>query len=674
MRQSPVACQIRGLLVGLALGLIVAGLVRAADIPLPSPPGPAVCTITADGLDLHNDAVGYRLGYRGASLYRESLDNRWTGRTAALDGPLLRLTGNDGRVLDSDTWHLVGAPTCEAAPVDAGAARAADRRHGTDVSVHFASPDGTLQLDYRARLRDGTAYVRELYALRSAADLPIQKVQLLDVLAAHGTPVGTASGAPVVDGERYFGIEHPMAEPIVVGGRASAIVRRVLPIRAGVTVHYSTVIGITDLTSPRRGFAAYLDAERAHPFRPFLHYNSWYDIGYFSRYTEQEALSVVAQYGEELVRRRGVTLDSFLFDDGWDDPTHLWQFNDGFPHGLTPLEQATAALGAAPGLWLSPWGGYGPPRQQRLAAGRAAGYEVDDQGLALSGPRYYRLFHDATLDLVQRYHVNQFKLDGTGSPDKVTPDSAYDSDFAAAMDLIADLRAASPSLYINLTTGTWPSPFWLLSADSIWRGGDDHAFLGQGTDRQRWMTYRDADAYGGIARLGAWFPLNSLMLHGIIYARHARGLDRDPGNDFADEVWSYFASGTGLQELYISPDLLNATQWDTLAAAARWAREHATVLRDSHWIGGDPAREAVYGWASWSPEGSVVALRNPAARPQSVTLDLPTLLEVPTGYARRFAIRRLHGPSIEGNPTVAGPREITLPAHAVVVWDLAPLH
>ena len=99
------------------------------------------------------------------------------------------------------------------------------------------------------------------------------------------------------------------------------------------------------------------------------------------------------------------------------------------------------------------------------------------------------------------------------------------------------------------------------------------------------------------------------MLHGIIYARHARGLDHDRGHDFADEVWSYFASGTGLQELYVSPDLLSSADWDLLAEAARWARSNAAILRDSHWIGGDPARDEIYGWAAWMPAGAVLTLR-----------------------------------------------------------------
>jgi hypothetical protein len=95
-----------------------------------------------------------------------------------------------------------------------------------------------------------------------------------------------------------------------------------------------------------------------------------------------------------------------------------------------------------------------------------------------------------------------------------------------------------------------------------------------------------------VVRVGPLFPLNSLMHHGIIYARKAQGLNTDPGNDFADEVRSYFASGTGLQEMHVSPDLLSEQNWDDLAAAAKWARTNAAVLRDSHWIGGDPARGA----------------------------------------------------------------------------------
>jgi hypothetical protein len=61
-------------------------------------------------------------------------------------------------------------------------------------------------------------------------------------------------------------------------------------------------------------------------------------------------------------------------------------------------------------------------------------------------------------------------------------------------------------------------------------------------------------------------------------------------SDFADQVWSYFATGTQLQELYITPSMLNKAKWDTLAQAAKWSRDNASVLVDTHWIGGDQPR------------------------------------------------------------------------------------
>jgi len=298
---------------------------------------------------------------------------------------------------------------------------------------------------------------------------------------------------------------------------------------------------------------------------------------------------------------------------------------------------------------------------------------VDDQGLALSGPKYYALFHEATLRLLENHGVNQFKLDGTGSPDKVTPGSEFDSDFAAAIALIGDLRAVKPDLFINLTTGTWPSPFWLRTVDSIWRGGEDHEFAGVGSNRQRWITYRDADTYGGIVRLGSMYPLNSLMLHGMVYARKARGLDSDPHDDFASEVRSYFASGTGLQEMYISPDLLTERNWDDLAAAANWARANAATLRDSHWVGGDPARLQVYGWAAWRPGHAIVTLRNPSDQSQDFSLDIGATLELPSQASRAWAAMPAYTKSAAPRPLVAGRlATIRLAPFQVLVLELTP--
>jgi hypothetical protein len=129
------------------------------------------------------------------------------------------------------------------------------------------------------------------------------------------------------------------------------------------------------------------------------------------------------------------------------------------------------------------------------------------------------------------------------------------------------------------------------------------------------------------------------MLHGIIYAQKNTRLNTDPGHDFANEVHSYFAKGTQLQEMYITPSLLSKDDWDALADAAKWSRSNADVLRDTHWIGGDPGRLDVYGWASWSPGKSIITLRNPDSHAQTAVIDLQRQLELPKGAVRQFQVR-----------------------------------
>ena len=150
------------------------------------------------------------------------------------------------------------------------------------------APSG-LRATWRATLRDHANYVRTELRLESSAEIDIAQVALLDVELDQAWTAGTTNGSPVVAGNRFFGFEMPMAETRIDGRHAVQFVRRVLPLRAGVPVDYSAVLGVAPVGQLRRGFMAYLENERATPFRPFLHYNSWYDIGYFTPYTEQEA-------------------------------------------------------------------------------------------------------------------------------------------------------------------------------------------------------------------------------------------------------------------------------------------------------------------------------------------------------------------------------------------------
>jgi hypothetical protein len=544
----------------------------------------------------------------------------------------------DGRSISSSDFSLVGAARIESLKPNPTASRSAERLGGKQLVAHLESSDKSLTALWRAVVRDASNYVRQELTIRAIGkELAISSVRLIDQSIEGARVSGTVKGSPIVAGEFFLGFEHPLSISKVENDHATCSLSRDLPLRPEQRLDCSSVIGVASKGQLRRDFLNYVERERAHPYRTFLHYNSWYDLGYFTKFDEAGAMDVIEKYGMELGKKRGVILSSFLFDDGWDDPTTLWRFHSGFPNGFTPLREAAAKYKAAPGVWMSPWGGYGKPKQDRLKFGKEAGFETNEGGFALSGPVYYKRFRETCLDMIRKYGVNQFKFDGTGNANRVIPGSEFGSDFEAAINLISELRREKPDLFVNLTTGTYPSPFWLRYADSIWRGGEDHSFAGVGSKRQQWITYRDADTYKNIVKRGPLYPLNSLMLHGLIYAKHAKNLDTDPENDFKSEIRAYFGSGTQLQEMYVTPSLLSQENWDALAEAANWSRRNADVLVDTHWIGGDPAKLEVYGWAAWSPRLGIITLRNPSDKPQSFSIDIRDAFELPTGASSMYS-------------------------------------
>jgi hypothetical protein len=91
--------------------------------------------------------------------------------------------------------------------------------------------------------------------------------------------------------------------------------------------------------------------------------------------------------------------------------------------------------------------------------------------------------------------------------------------------------------------------------------------------------------------------------------------------------------------MYITPGLLKEKNWDALAEGAKWSRANAAVLKDTHWIGGDPGELEVYGYASWTREKGIVTLRNPSDKPQSYELDVEKAFELPVGAARDYLLK-----------------------------------
>ncbi len=600
-------------------------------------PGQSEVSIDANEVVLKNGLLDATWSCADGKLRGVSFVAATARQRVPLPENVFTLVFADGKTLNATSMRTSAAPRIEELKPNSEAASREQRFRGKRVVAKLEDPESKLVVMWTAELRDGDNYIRQEVSITAASDASIREVRLFDFELPAARVSGTVKGSPVIARNVFLGFEHPLSRCVVREQLVRCSIGRELPLKAGQNIKYSSVIGVSPPGQMRRGFLNYVERERAHPYRPFLHYNSWFDIGFGERYGQAAAVDAIHAFGEELNVQRGVKLDSFLFDDGWDDPRSLWSFASGFPDGFTAVKEAAAKYGAAPGIWLSPWGGYDKAKEERMKYGGEQDFEMNKGGFALSGPKYFARFRDVTLEFIRKYGVNQFKIDGTGNVNSVFPGSEFDSDFHAAISLIGEWRAVKPDIFVNLTTGTYPSPFWLRYADSIWRGGDDSNFAGVGPWREKWITYRDADTYAGVVRKGPLFPLNSLMLHGIIYARQAEHLSDDPAHAFAHEVHDYFGSGTQLQELYITHSLLTDADWDILAEAAKWSRQNAATLADTHWIGGDPAKLQVYGWAAWSPEKGIITLRNPSDRPQTFSLDVGKAFELPPGAPGKFS-------------------------------------
>jgi hypothetical protein len=619
------------------------------------------------GTQLQNKSIAFRWKVTDGRLQPAGVDDKLNGGSLTLGGECFRLELGDGMVLKSSDFKLAGSPEIESLKRQADAPTAALHESGRELIAKFVAPEKNLSAEWRVILRDGSTYVREELSLRAGgADVLVKEITLLDEKVSGAKTYGTVDGSPVVAGNFFFGYEHPMAKNVVGDGSSvqCSFLRNAV-LRSGETLTQSCVIGVVPEGQLRRGFLAYVERERAHPYRPFLHYNSWYDIAWDNRkFNEAESLNAIDLFGQELVKQRGVKMDSYLFDDGWDDNQTLWKFHGGFPNGFTPLKTETAKYHAGIGVWISPFGGYNVAKTQRLKYGSQFGFETNASGFSLSGPKYFERFHDICLEMVQKYGINLFKFDGLAAGGKAAA-NGLTRDGDAMLRLISDLRVAKPDIYISQTVGTWPSPFWLLYVDSTWRAGADHSFSGKGSKRQQWITYRDTQTYKNVSERGPLYPLNSIMLHGIIYATNADGLTTADNADFADEVREFFGTGTQLQEMYVTPSLLNSQNWDDLAEAAKWSRANSDVLVDTHWVGGNPGKNEIYGWASWNARRGILVLRNPDDKAASFTADFKKIFELPPGVPATF---RLHSPWKEDKSQP----EITVKAGEPRVFELKP--
>jgi hypothetical protein len=623
---------------------LYSGVIFGQSIYPGQPIGQAVIQSSRGLVLVENHVLCARWAIQEQTMQAQSFQNKETGQKVDWNHtPWFSIQLKDGETLTSNDFRIMSAPQIRSVKGISTSVRRSGKDNGKELIADLYCNKVNLKIHWQVILRDHSNYLRQKFTLTPKDSLKVDQITLLEIpQSSELKPDGIVAGSPWVDNEMFFGFEHPMSHNATNGNEDISFIKRYAPVTSSDSLTYSVAWGVAPKDQLRRAFLYYIERGRAVPYRQFLHYNSWFD-SYGAKLNETECMGVIKAYADSLIEKRHTPMQAFLFDDGWDNNQTLWKFNSGFPDGFSNMETLAKKYHSSLGVWMSPFGGYGEDKEQRIKYGLAQKppFEINANGFSLAGPIYYKRFRDVTVSFVEKYGISIFKIDGVGEGDNsIGSNIFYEGDINALLHLVSEIRNIEPTIYYSLTTGTWASPYWLYYGDAIWRSGGDTGFAGTGSTRQQWITYRDGEAYRNIVQKGPLYPINSLMYHGICIADHGQPATFDlKEQDISDEIWSFFASGTGLQELYINPHKLSSKNWDVLAHAIHWARNNAQTLVDVHWIGGDPESGEVYGRAAWSPHKGIISLRNPTGEIKHFHLDVMKAFEIPRGYPQTYNFR-----------------------------------
>lgn len=614
---------------------------------------------------------------------------------------LFKVLLGDGKTVTASEMKLEDVKMVTLAE-NPSAATVSLRYAGKALEAHFTYKE--LSIVWRAVLRNGSHYLRTEMDIQAAKDLPMKGIVAMNYLVAKNSAytapevVGNTRGAILASNHIFAGLETPMglnsSKDEDNATHIEGLWRRNTTLKAGKTWNISSVVGLVAPKQLRRSFLAYSERERAVAWRPYPVYISWYELNidrnnapapsYKGNMTAEQCADVVSHWKTHFYDKYHMAPKAFVWDDGWDQ-YGTWTFNPNFPNGFDEPANEAKQMGTGIGAWLGPVGGYGQSGEYRRAYWRSKG------GMQLSNEDYYNFFISCCTNMIDRYDFRFFKFDGiSAQASAIGPDEGTrgEENAEAIISIERAVRQKRPDIFLNTTVGTWASPFWFHFTDAVWRQEGDYGEAGdQGTDRERWITYRDRLVYQNFIQRSPVCPINTLMTHGFILSRWgavSKNMDYD---GIVREMRCAFACGSGMVELYNDYKLMDEIKdnqgnagalWKDLAECIKWQQEQADVLPDAHWVGGNPwdgKKANVYGWAAWNGKKSVLTLRNPSASAQTFTTTLREALDIPA-YVRgkitlthAFNQAELDGMPINKAIDIDTPLVLNLPGSSVFIYN-----
>ncbi|NIO49436.1 MAG: hypothetical protein GTN73_08400 [Candidatus Aminicenantes bacterium] len=578
-----------------------------------------------------------------------------------------------------------------------------------ELSFFFKGLNSSLELRITYKLEKDAFYIKRKIAVRDSRSgghflrwiWPRRGVVYGNVTILKPGGFGQPLALQYKQGGAFFGLEYPTSENSLKPlerGKTTLHCGQEFGERIGSSWLESewVVEGLSPNPHVKLWFWKYLDRIRVASLKPFLLYNTWYDVrapeiveSPAHVMNEKNLLRIIESFKKEMVEKHGLELDAFVLDDGWDVYKSDWVLsNSQFPRGLVPVGDALKEIGTNLGMWFGPIGGYSN-RTWRIEWMRNHGYEVipgREAGrgqLCLAGKRYRQLFKKRVLDFIRNNGVGYYKWDGIqfscSEPDHGHPIEVYSrrAVMESLIDLCRSVRTENPNIFLNITSGTWLSPWWVKYANTIWMQGSDYGYANVPSISRRdgAITYRDYVLFEDYGKNDFWFPIANLMTHGIIKGNLQKlGGEAEPLDKFTDNALLYFARGVSMWELYVSPDLLTDGEWNALAKSIRWAKDRFEVLRSTEMVGGDPGESLAYGYVHFAGNRGIIAARNPSIEPQTLKVSLSASMgldpKVSSLVVERVYPKRRISPKLY---RAGSNLEIPLQGYETAVYEIYPL-
>jgi len=467
-----------------------------------------------------------------------------------------------------------------------------------------------LSVEVEYRLTPGSWYVRKQLRVINGQPLPvIVRDAAVDAFRIENVPLPREAENPVfLDGELFWGLEWPIAEAALRGGRLVLGHFPAAPVPPrGSWTSKTSGFGVAKAGHVEEAFGRYIQAIRANRVDFATFYFDWlcHDN---SGPRESEVLANFAAL-RRLKDLYGLQFDIYNSDAGLLESQGMYypqfkaNFLSRFPAGLRPLADAAKALGMRLGLWLGP-DGFGVTPEE-MAARR-----------------------EQLLSWVRDFNVGLFKLDTVVSelahPDKYVLEKKYQS----LADALSEARRIDAG-FLAINHRVNDSPYMLTITDCLlWQGEETYIDVHLSNETAS-LYNRDCSIGRELSSEFFGTPFRQFEDHGICFNSCLEKWEDDL-------VTQAFGRASVLSpEMYGTFFFLGDADFPRLARLIQLHKQLEPMLRTSYPLpGGDIAHA--------DGASSLVLLRNMSWAPAVKTISLDASIGLVAAPGAPLTVRQRH--------------------------------